>query len=380
MYLNSLFASDIADNSGVGNITYENLDNFMKGKEFSVGTYIDTFEQGAVIVSNHKDLETALDCFTYMIKEPKFSSKLFNTVMINTKEALENRKNSPDAVYSDKITEILFKNNLRKKIITSADLEKINEQKILEEYKNKFSDFSGYKGIILGAVSEKEAENILTKYFASLPAENTENRISQKQFLDIKYPQGIINETVTKGIDKKVKVSLFYPLKVSYSQENSYMAQTFEDILRINLIDEVREKLGGVYGISPKIFISKNENGYLQIKFATDPKRADEITEAVKKEVVKLINGEIKKSSLESVVKNYKLVYENNQKQNSWWNAYLTEKIKRGDDFEPYTPLDFETKMTEKNLIPFFEKMIDKNNFIKVILIPERRNKIKAGV
>lgn len=372
MYLNSLFASDIADNSGVGNITYENLDNFMKGKEFSVGTYIDTFEQGAVIVSNHKDLETALDCFTYMIKEPKFSSKLFNTVMINTKEALENRKNSPDAVYSDKITEILFKNNLRKKIITSADLEKINEQKILEEYKNKFSDFSGYKGIILGAVSEKEAENILTKYFASLPAENTENRISQKQFLDIKYPQGIINETVTKGIDKKVKVSLFYPLKVSYSQENSYMAQTFEDILRINLIDEVREKLGGVYGISPKIFISKNENGYLQIKFATDPKRADEITEAVKKEVVKLINGEIKKSSLESVVKNYKLVYENNQKQNSWWNAYLTEKIKRGDDFEPYTPLDFETKMTEKNLIPFFEKMIDKNNFIKVILIPER--------
>ena len=173
-------------------------------------------------------------------------------------------------------------------------------------------------------------------------------------------------------INKLQKKYENFELKVSYSQENSYMAQTFEDILRINLIDEVREKLGGVYGISPKIFISKNENGYLQIKFATDPKRADEITEAVKKEVVKLINGEIKKSSLESVVKNYKLVYENSQKQNSWWNAYLTEKIKRGDDFEPYTPLDFETKMTEKNLIPFFEKMIDKNNFIKVILIPER--------
>ena len=66
------------------------------------------------------------------------------------------------------------------------------------------------------------------------------------------------------------------------------------------------------------------------------------------------------------------------------------KKLKRGDDIEPYTPLDFETKMTEKNLIPFFEKMIDKNNFIKVILIPERtknknifiqnHDKIKAGV
>ena len=373
MYLNSLFAADIIENSGVGNIEYENIDRFMKGKEFSTEMYIGDFEQGAIIVSNHKDLYTALDSFMYIIKEPKLSSKLYDTMMVNTKEALENRKNSPDSLYSDKITEILFKNNLRKRTITASDLEKINKQKIMEEYKNKFSDFTNFKGVILGAVNKEKAENILKKYFASLPVNSAEkNKISSEQFLNIKYPQGNISETVVKGVDKKVKVSLYYPLKVKYSQNNSYMAQAFENILRINLIDEVREKLGGVYGISPKVFISKNENGYLQVKFATDPKRADEITEAVKKEIEKLVNGEIKKSSLESIVKNYRLVYENSQKQNGWWSAYLTEKIKRGDDFEPYTPSEFETKITEKELTPFFQKMIDKNNCIKVILIPER--------
>ena len=138
MYLNSLFAADIIENSGVGNIEYENIDRFMKGKEFSIEMYIGDFEQGAIIVSNHKDLYTALDSFMYIIKEPKLSSKLYDTMMVNTKEALENRKNSPDSLYSDKITEILFKNNLRKRTITASDLEKINKQKLWKNTKINF--------------------------------------------------------------------------------------------------------------------------------------------------------------------------------------------------------------------------------------------------
>lgn len=371
MYINSQFVSEIADNSGVGNIEYKDAERFMKGKEFSVSSYISDFEHGFIITSNEKDLETALDSFYYMAEEPKFSSDAYKYIMANVKEMIENRKNSPDSQYFDKISQVFFKDNIRKRMISCDELNLVTIENLKEEYKDKFSDFTGFKGIILGAVSEEKAEEILEKYFASLPSsEKIKN--DKAEYLNIKYPVGEIKETVTKGVDKKIKVTLYYPVKIEYSQENMYKAKVFEDVLRINLIDEVREKLGGVYGISPKIFMSENENGYLRIRFSTDPKRAEEITDAVKKEIEKLAEGEIKKSSLESVVKNYKIVYEDSQKQNSYWLSYLAKKLKKGDMYEPYSPKVFEEKMTEENLKPSFKKIIDKTNCIQVILIPER--------
>ena len=336
----------------------------MKGKEFNINLYIENFIHGIDIVSSKKDLDTALDYFTYMVKNPKFSEKYYNTMMTSVKESIRNRENSPSAVYSDKIVEIMFKNNLRKRAMTLDDLSKINMEKIKDEYKNKFSDFGGFKGVLIGAVNEEKAKEILEKYFASLPV-NSQVENKQKRFLDIKYPEGVVDEKVVKGVDKKVKITLYYPLKTEYSKENSYMGQVFEDVLRINLIDEVREKIGGVYGISPVVSMSRYEKGLLRISFATDPKRADEVTNAVKREVEKLSSGEIKTESLDSVIKNYRLVYENNQKQNSYWEAYLAEKLKRGMDYEPYTPQEFEKNMSKENLQPFFKKMIDKTNVIQ---------------
>lgn len=370
MYLNSIFATELVNKSGAGNIKYQDVDRFMKGKEFSVETYINNFEQGVFIVSNNKDIDTALDYFTYVVKEPQVAQEAYKYITVSAKEMIENRKNSPDTTYSDKIIQVFFNDDIRKKSIEIKDLNSVTVEKIKDEYRDKFSEFNGFKGVIIGSIDDKKVSEILEKYFASLPVKESKEDV-KKEYLDIKYPNGTIYEKVVKGDDKKVRVSLFYPLKVSYSQENSYMSKTFEDILRINLIDEIREKLAGVYGISPNVFMSKNENGYLQIRFSTDPKRADEITEAVKKEVGKLVDGEIKKSSLESVVKNYKLVYENSQKQNSFWLNYLDEKLKRGEGYEPYTPKEFEEKMNEIKLKDFFKKIIDKNNCVQVRLIPE---------
>lgn len=370
MYLNSRIATETVENSGAGNIDFTEINTFMKGKEFTINLYIETFNHGADIASSRKDLDTALDYFTYMIKEPKFSEKYYELLMTSINENIKNRQNSPAAVYSDKINEIFFGNNIRKRTMTAEDAKKINLQKMKAEYKNKFSDFGGFKGVLIGAVNENKAREILEKYFASLPVKSKAQ--DKSRYLDIKYPVGVVKEDVVKGVDKKVRVSLYYPLKTEYSQENSYMGQTFEDVLRINLIDEVREKIGGVYGISPVVSMNRYENGFLRISFATDPKRADEVTEAVKKEVEKLTEGEIKTESLESVIKNYRLEYENYQKQNSYWRVYLGEKLKRGMDYEPYTPEKFEKNMSKEKLQPFFKKTIDKNSYIQVRLIPER--------
>lgn len=374
MYLNSKFATSIVDTSGAGNIEYKDINRFMKGKEFSVETYINSFEQGIVIESNERDLTVALDYFSHMIREPKISFDAFKYKMTHVIEALENKVNSPDAMFFDTISEVFFNNDIRKRMMEIPELTMVSTTNIKEEFKDKFSDFTGFKGVVVGSLSEEKVKSILEEYFASLPVKNKEiKKDTEKEgFLDIKYPKGEVEKEIVKGVDKKATISLYYPINIKYSKENKYIADMFGEILKIELIDEVREKLSGVYGVHLSVNLSQNENGYLHINFSTDPKRRNEVIKAVRKEVNKLVDGNIKDSSLESIIKNYKIVYENRQKENAYWINYLNTKLNKGMDYEPYTPEEYREKMKKENLVPIFKNFVDKNNCVRIILIPER--------
>ena len=370
LYFNSLFI-DVIEDSGAGNINYNNINKFMKGKEFYVSPYIDNLQQGITIISSKNDLNTALDYSNYVATKPNFDKPVYGNSFTMTKEHLKNRLNSPKAIYSDKICEVMFNNDYRKRSMNLKDLKNISKKNILKEYRSKIGDFSGYQGIIVGAISKKEANEILEKYFASLPVKN-KNELVEKNYLDIKYPTHIKKYKVIKGDTKKTTVTLFYPINKEYTQDNKYKILAFNGLLDIDLTDEIRERLGGVYGVAAITKFSEYENPYLKIIFSTDPERAREITEAVKDEIFKLVDGNINEKSLVSIVKNYNLTYEDNQNKNGYWISYLKRKAIKGDSYEPYSPQKYKEEITKEKLKPFFKGLINKNNYIEVMLIPEK--------
>ena len=369
-FINSTIAPTIIEQSGVGNLKPTDIDTFMKGKNFSISSYISDYEQGFVISTDRKNLELALEYMNYLIYKPKVDKIIYENTISDLKESLNNRNNSPQIVYRDKIREIYSGKNNRKLPLSEKDLTLISPEKVLNIYKEKFSNFSEYNLIVVGSFNEEELEKNLKTYVASLPSENSKTIITP---LDLKTPKNIVKEKVIKGVDKKATVTLIFPYNFKYGYEEKTLYNSFSQILNIALIEDIREKIGGVYSISSRTSLSPNNYGEdkMVISYSCDISRVDEIEKAVLQSLESLLYKDIDKEKINSVVKNYELSYNTEMKENSFWFNYLYQKI-TVPNYKLATPEEYKELVTKENIWKVNRKAINLKNYISVTLIPEK--------
>ncbi|MGX6591574.1 M16 family metallopeptidase [Cetobacterium ceti] len=369
-YINSIVAPYLISNSGIGNLTSDQMEIFMKGKNFSVTPYITDYEEGFYINSDMENLGLSLDFFRLMINNPKIDKDIFNNLMNQLKEEVKNKYNSPKALYRDKVSSILSNNNPRRKSLDESDLSKISEAKVLNIFKKKFNNFNNYKIVIVGSLNDTEARNEITKYFASLPVKSENNK---PQPLGITFPKNIIKDSVTKGVDKKATVTLVYPYEGTYSNENRTLYNASSKILDMILIEEIREKLGGVYSIYsvPDLEPYNYGENSLKIFFSTKISRTEEITEATKTVVDNFINGKIDQKKIDDIITNYKLTYETAIRKNQYWSQYLYKKSFI-PDYKVLTPKEYNSFINYENMVKFLKTAVNKDNYIQITLLPER--------
>ena len=369
-FINSTIAPTIIEQSGVGNLKPTDIDTFMKGKNFSISSYISDYEQGFIISTDRKNLELALEYMNYLIYEPKVDKIIYENTISDLKESLNNRNNSPQIVYRDKIREIYSGKNNRKLPLSEKDLTLISPEKVLNIYKEKFSNFSEYNLIVVGSFNEEELEKNLKTYVASLPSENSKTIITP---LDLKTPKNIVKEKIIKGVDKKATVTLIFPYNFKYGYEEKTLYNSFSQILNIALIEDIREKIGGVYSISSRTSLSPNNYGEdkMVISYSCDISRVDEIEKAVLQSLESLLYKDIDKEKINSVVKNYELSYNTEMKENSFWFNYLYQKI-TVPNYKLATPEEYKELVTKENIWKVNRKAINLKNYISVTLIPEK--------
>lgn len=369
-FINSTIAPTIIEQSGVGNLKPTDIDTFMKGKNFSISSYISDYEQGFIISTDRKNLELALEYMNYLIYEPKVDKIIYENTISDLRESLNNRNNSPQIVYRDKIREIYSGKNNRKLPLSEKDLNLISPEKVLNIYKEKFSNFSEYNLIVVGSFNEEELEKNLKTYVASLPSKKSETTITP---LDLKIPKNIVKEKVIKGVDKKATVTLIFPYNFKYGYEEKTLYNSFSQILNIALIEDIREKIGGVYSISSRTSLSPNNYGEdkMVISYSCDISRVDEIEKAVLQSLESLLYRDIDKEKINSVVKNYELSYNTEMKENSFWFNYLYQKI-TVPNYKLATPEEYKELVTKENIWKVNRKAINLKNYISVTLIPEK--------
>ncbi len=367
-YIASKFATDIIIESGVENITSKNQNIYMKGKKFDIKPYIKTYEQGIKIVSNKKSLEEAMKYFSYLVRKPKISEEVLERYVIELETTIKNNKNSIDAQYEEEIIETLYMKHPRKRPLKEKDVKNLTKERLLEVYKDKFENFNGYTGIIVGSINEEETLNLLLKYFASL--EMKSNSEETWKDLQIKYPKDRVEKNISLGKDQKIEVNLFYPLYGEYSEKNHILGTSAAKILSIKLLEEVREKVSGVYSIGAYDVIGEYEQGFLIIPFSTDPLRKEEVLGKTKEVIKTFIQGEIDKEALESIRKNYQLEYETKIKTNLYWIDYL-KKVEKNPEYQGINPKEYNEVVTEENLKKYLKESFKDENYIQVILQPK---------
>lgn len=369
-YINSMFLTDVLNNSGVGEIDYKSIEVYFKGKNFSVSPYIGDYTQGFNISSNKQDLIEALNYFRTLVKNPRIDETIITSILQKNEEIIKNRDLSPRALFRKEFLQTLNSNHSRRVPLELNELNLISKQNLENVFEELFSNFNGYTLTVTGSIEKPLLEEILKKYFANLPVNETLNSFKP---LEINYPKGSVRKTVVKGIDKKATVLLAFPYKGDFSIENRVLYNGISSLLNILLIEDVREKIGGVYSISSFANLDKLNFGedYLQISFNTDVNRVEEVIKQVKLVIDNIQNGNFPKNKISDIQKNYELNFETSIKTNSFWNTYL-EKKNLISDYHFYTPIMYNEVINYNSIVDFSKKAIDSNNYVEVLLLPER--------
>lgn len=371
-YLNGYFAPYMLIKSGLGNLNYQELEKFMKGKNFSLTPYINDYEHGVTLITDKENLNISTDALITMLINKRFDDNIFETLKNNFKEKIENRKNSPRSYFSDETQKLIYGNNYRKNSPESKDLDLITKDEVLKLYNKKFSNFYGYNLLVLGSIDSSDIKEILENKISALPTDKNDiNYIPQKIIL----PQGKNEKQISKGEDEKALVKIIYPLKDSYSNDNRILSTAFSNILDIVLIEKIRESLGDVYSISSNSTLEYMNFGdnYLSIGFYTNPLKATEVASEVRNTVTEVIEGKYENSKILDIINNYKLTYETNLKKNEFWISYLTKKIYlENNNYHILNPEEYKNLVTKENISKFSSNLMNKDNYIQTILNPNK--------
>ncbi|MGL5988904.1 M16 family metallopeptidase [Cetobacterium sp.] len=369
-YINSIFLPGILSNSGVGNVDYNSLELYFKGKNFSVSPYIKDYSQGFTINTNKENLEESLKYFRSLILEPKFDNNIIESTLKTNKELIQNRNFSPRSVFRKTYSETLNSKHPRRVPLNIDDLSNISKENLEETFDFLFTNFKDYKLTVTGSIDEESLELALNNFFANLPVTNVSTSVKP---LGVVYPKGNIKKSVVQGIDKKSVVILTFPYKGNFTIENRALYNSFSNLLNILLIENVREKIGGVYSISSSANLEKLNFGenYLQITFSTDTTRVNEVISKAKSVVLDVQRGTFPENKILDIQKNYELNFETAVKTNNFWQNYL-EKKNLISDYEFYTPMRYNDIVTYNSIVNFSNRVLNINHCVEVTLLPEK--------
>jgi zinc protease len=286
---------------------------------------------------------------------------------------LQNRSVSPEAAFSDTTQVTLANYHYRARPWTSALMNEVHLDKAVSIYKDRFSDFSDFIFFFVGSFNVDSIKTLVEKYLAPLPSLD---RKETWKDIGLEPPKGVIDKQVKKGIEPKSSVILAFNGPFEWSQQNRYNFNSMLDMLNIKLREVLREDKGGTYGVG----ISGSPSPYprqeysISVRWGCDPNRVDELVKACIQQIDSAKLKPFDPIYVEKVRETQRRSYEVNLKQNGFWLNNLRSYYINNEN--PEMILNYPKLVENLNAVSIqnaVKKYFDMDNYVKVVLYPEKK-------
>lgn len=370
-----IFTGYMLQAGGVGPYNQTQLQKFLAGKSVSAEPYLSELKEGIEASTSPKDLETTLQLVYAYFTTPRKDADVVGGMLANQKSYLENMRKTltPDKVYSDTLNAVLTSNNPDRLPLTPESIDKVNLDRAVEIYKNRFADASDFVFTLVGAFKVETIKPLLEKYIASLPSTDRDDTYKHPNIFP---PAGKIEKTVYKGLEPKSRVTLVTSGTYDYSPENNIQIEALQEVLQIKLIEALREEESGVYGVRVSEDVEKLPTGHYRfnIGFGCAPENVDKLIARSLAEMKKIKENGADPKDIEKFTAETKRKTEVALKTNNFWINYIDENTFIGDDLSEVLEEDKLLKsVTVASTKAAANKYFSDDNFIKVILMPEKK-------
>ncbi|MBO4571922.1 MAG: insulinase family protein [Bacteroidales bacterium] len=351
---------------GVGNFSTTELTKVLAGKKVSVTPRVKNYSEEVVAKSTPKDLETMLQLNYLYFTAMRSDEKAFESWRSRTAAALANQEANPMTALQDTLTATIYSNPVRVSRIKSTDLASLDYARIMEIARERFSDASDFTFIFTGNIDES-AMPMIEQYIGSLPAKGKKEKADVKVF---DFAKGRITKQFDRQMETPMVTSFFLDnSKPKASLRNSVAYDMALSALSNVLLEEIREKEGGTYGIGAyggMDFYPKKE-AYMQISYQTDPERYEYLNGRVREIVSEFAKNGPREEDLAKAKEYMVKKYKEGLRENRFFSGAISEYLTSGiDEITGYE--ETVNSITAKDVRKVFSKLLKPGNHAEVIM------------
>ncbi len=366
-------ADAVVSQGGVGKFSAIELRKVLAGKAASVSASIGEIEEGLSGTASPKDLETLFQLIYLRFTQPRADADAVAAFKTQGKAVLANQEANPLFAFQQAVQTTLTQDHPRGRMITAAQVDLLDLDKSIALYKDRFADASDFTFIFVGTFDLKAIRPLVEQYLGALPS------IHRKEIwkdTGMRYPKGVVNKTVNKGIEPKSQAAIVFTGPFEYDPAHRIVMRALANIVQSRLRDLVREDLGGTYSIGARAAYAKApvQTYSFNIGWGCNPDRVDELVKAVMRDIDDVRkNGPTEKQVTDTITQ-LQREFETNIKQNGYVAGQLYYNYLYSEDVKTF----FEMPEAYKALTPAVirdaaRQYLNPENYVQVTLFPEKK-------
>lgn len=227
---------------------------------------------------------------------PQSNPKAFDEWENSYKEYLKTQESNPFKILSDSINSLVYGEKIPEHL-ESEDIGQINYEKVLNLFKERFSNARDFDFIIVGGLEGEVIDRLIETYISSLPSQKLPREKYNSNVLPFPQPgkETILFDSPGSNVVSTISQTLM--CRVENSLENRLTLNILIDLLKDLYLKEIRDKSGSAYNIHVSGEISRIPENILtlNINFMTGNKDYNKLLTQLNSGIDLLSKGKIEK-------------------------------------------------------------------------------------
>lgn len=365
----------VISSMGVGQFSPIDLKKALAGKTVSVMPQFGEVSEGISGSSSVKDFESMLQLVNLYFTSPRKDTALFNSYIQKSKSQLAFLSANPQVVFIDSLTSTVYHHSPLAPISVPKPeyYDNIHLDKVMDIYKKVFENADGLHFYFVGNVNADNIKPLLETYIASLPSVPESFAYTDTKLRPVSGTHGV---DVYKGKDPKALIVRLYTGETPYSESLELKGKAASEILNIQIIEVLREKIGGIYGGGTNFSMEKYpyQNYTLMLQLPCGPEKIDTLIGAFDGLVKNLIEKGPSKEDLEKVKKQWLESHKVEMKENNVWLNELKNVDFLGNNPDYFLEYEkYVNALTPEDVQKAASQLFSTKNIVTGILRPEKK-------
>ncbi len=366
------FADAVVGAGGIGQFSAIELRKALAGKLARASVSISELEESVRGSASPEDVEAMFQLLYLRFTSPRKDPEAFASWKANTQEWVLNRLKTPEAVFGDKLRKVLTQNHPRRLPPTKENLDKVDLDKAIEIYRDRFRDAGDFTFVMVGNLDLQNLKPLILKYLGGLPG--SERKESWRD-VRVERPSGVTKFEVKKGLEPKSRVYIHFIGEEEWSRQNQHDLASLSQVLSLRLREVLREDMGGTYGVRVAGSLSRRprETYSFTISFGCGPENVDTLTRALLAEIEIIKKEGIGEDYLVKVRESQTRKREVDLKSNRFWSGQLAAYSRY--DMDPRLILDYETlvkSVSSPRIQESAKRFLQTDRYVMGVLYPEK--------